>query len=267
MPEKRIFPLPDELKFKSDDESEKFEGGTFWKNFHRKIFNCKDFDELSQLIDETEILRICLQRKMKMGPQEQEDRIAKFLLPQDIEENLVPVKCKGDGNCMPRSLSHACFGTERRHREIRCRMIIDAVKNICHHTDNEKLYMGAISRLPSMEITNFYAFIMPGYDIVHPKEVNEASVLEVYKVEVIRIIKPKTWMSMWHFHWTSSATGLLIRVVYLMFNLCNRNYFNRYIYPLEKKNGDNNIEVTVMWSSTNDVNLTIDYFVPLMHRK
>ena len=53
-----------------------------------------------------------------MGPQDQEDRIAKFLLPQDIEENLVPVKCKGDGNCLPRPLSHACFRTEKRHREI-----------------------------------------------------------------------------------------------------------------------------------------------------
>ena len=50
---KRIFPLPDESNFKSDVEFEEFEGGIFWKSFHRKIFNCKDFDELSQLIDET----------------------------------------------------------------------------------------------------------------------------------------------------------------------------------------------------------------------
>ena len=118
-------------------------------------------------------------------------------------------------------------------------------------------YMGAISRLPSMEITNFYVFIMPAFDVIHPGEVNAASVLEIYKAEVIRIIKPKTWMNMWHFHWASSAIGLPIRVVYPMFNLHDRNYFNRYIYPLEKKDGDNNtIEVTVMWSSTNDVDPT-----------
>ena len=70
---KTIFPLPDELNFESDDESEEFEGGIFWKSFHRKIFNRKDFDELLQLIDETEILRICLQRKIKIGPPYQED--------------------------------------------------------------------------------------------------------------------------------------------------------------------------------------------------
>ena len=146
-------------------------------------------------------------------------------------------------------------------------MITDAVKNISHHTDNEKLLWVALSRLPSMEITNFYGFIMPGFDTVCPKEVNAALVLEIYKAEVIRIIKLKTWMSMWHFHWASNAIGLPIRVVYPMFNLCNRNYFNRYIYPLKKKDGNNNIEVTVMWSSTNDVNLTIHHFVPLMLRK
>ena len=67
--------------------------------------------------------------------------------------------------------------------------------------------------------------------------------------------------------YTSSAIGLPIRVVYLMFNLHDRNYFNRYIYPLEKKDGNNNIEVTVMWSSTNDVDLTIGHFVPPMLRK
>ena len=203
---------------------------------------------------------------MRMGPQDQEDGIATFLLPDDITENLVPVKCTGDGNCMPRSLSHDCFGRERRHREIRCRMIIDAVKNISSHTDNEKLYIGAISRLPSMDIRNFYAFITPGYDIIHPEEVNAATVMEIYKAEVMRIIKPKTWMSMWHLHWASSA--IPVRVVYPMFNLCDRNYFNRYIYPLKKKHGDNNnIEVSVMWSSSNDVDLTIDHFVPLMLRK
>ena len=70
---KTIFPLSDESNFKSDGESEESEGGIFWKSFHRKNFNCKDFDELSQFIDETEILRICIQRKIKIGSQDQDD--------------------------------------------------------------------------------------------------------------------------------------------------------------------------------------------------
>ena len=104
--------------------------------------------------------------------------------------------CKDDGNCLPRAISHLCFSTERRHREIRCRMAIDAVKNISDHLNNEKLYTSAINRLPNLDIRNFYAYIVPAYDIVQPEEINEDSLLPIYEEEVKRIIKPKKWMSM-----------------------------------------------------------------------
>ena len=35
---KTIFPLPDESNFESDDESEEFEGGIFWKKVPQKNF-------------------------------------------------------------------------------------------------------------------------------------------------------------------------------------------------------------------------------------
>ena len=76
VPGKRIFPLPDESNCKSDDESEEFEGGIFWKSFHRKNFNCKDFDELSRLMKQ--IPRICLQRKMKMGHKTRKIKLPNF---------------------------------------------------------------------------------------------------------------------------------------------------------------------------------------------
>ena len=172
--------------------------------------------------------------------------------------------CKGDGNCFPRAISHLCFGTKSRHREICCRMVIDAVKNISNHLNNEKLYTGAIDRLPNLDIRNFYAYIVPAYDIVHPDEINEDSILQIYQEEVKRIIQPKKWMSMWHVHWASNAVGIPIRMVYPMFNLWDRNYFNRFVYPLEKKNYSS--DLTIMWTSTNDVDLNIDHFVPLMLR-
>ena len=71
-------------------------------------------------------------------------------------------------------------------------------------------------------------------------------------------------MSMWHIHWASNTVRIPIRVVYLMFNLQDRNYFNQFVYPLEKKNYSN--DLTIMWISTNDVDLNIDHFVPLMLR-
>ena len=140
-------------------------------------------------------------------------------------------------------------------------MVIDAVKNISNHLNNEKLYTGAINRLPNMDIRNFYAYIVPLYNIVQPEEINEDTLLQIYQ-EVKRLIKPKKWMSMWHIHWASNAVRIPIRLVYPMFNLQDRNYFNRLVYPLEKKNYSN--DLTIMWTSTNDVHLNIDHFVPLM---
>ena len=263
--EDKIIAVPELMEevTKSDDNSEELEGGIFWKEFQRKMLRCKTFAEIVQTVDSMKIPDIALQRKTTMQPHDRQDEISQFLLPQDVDKNLVPVMCEGDGNCFPRAISHLCFGTKCRHREICCRMVIDAVKNISNHLNNEKLHTGAIDRLPNLDIRNFYAYIVPAYDIVQPDEINEDSLLQIYQ-EVKRIIQPKKWMSMWHIHWASNAVGIPIRMVYSMFYLQDRNYFNRFVYPLEKKNHSS--DLTIMWTSTNDVDLNIDHFVPLMLR-
>ena len=145
----------------SDDNSEELEGGIFWKELQTKMLRCKNFAKIAEIVDNTKLPDISLQRKTTMQPHDRKDRISQFLLPEDVDENLVPVMCKDDGNCLLRAISHLCFGTECRHREIRCRMAIDAVKNISDHLNNEKLYTGAINRLPNLDIMNFYAYIVP----------------------------------------------------------------------------------------------------------
>ena len=125
--EDKIILVPELMEevMKSDDNSEELEGGIFWKEFQRKMLRCKNFAEIVQIVDSTKIPDISLQRKTTMQPHDRQDQISQFLLPQDVDENLVPVMCKGDGNCFPRAISNLCFGTECRHREICCRMVID----------------------------------------------------------------------------------------------------------------------------------------------
>ena len=154
---------------KSDDNSEELKEGIFWKQFQRKMLRCKNFAEIVQIVDSMKIPDISLQRKTTMQPHDRQDQISQFLLPQDVDKNLVPVMCQGDGNCFPRAISPLCFSTKCRHREILCRMVIDAVKNISNHLNNEKLYTGTIDRLPNLDIMNFYAYIVPAYDIVHSR--------------------------------------------------------------------------------------------------
>ena len=75
----------------SDDNSEKLEGGIFWKEFQRKMLRCQNFADIAEIVDSTKIPDICLQRKTTMQPHDRKDRISQFLLPQDVDENLVPV--------------------------------------------------------------------------------------------------------------------------------------------------------------------------------
>ena len=78
---------------KSDDNSEELEGGIFWKEFQRKMLRCKNFTEIVQIVDSTKIPDIS---KTTMQPHDRQDQILQFQLPQDVDENLVPVMYKGD---------------------------------------------------------------------------------------------------------------------------------------------------------------------------
>ena len=167
----------------SDDNLKEL-GGIFWKEFQRKMLRCQNFADIAEIVDSIKIPDISLQRKTTMQPHDRKDRISQFMLPQDVDENLVQVMYKGDGNCLPRAISHLCFGTKDRYREIHCRMVIDAVKNISNHLNNEKLYTGSINRLSNMDIRNFYAYIVPAYDIVQSEEINEDTLLQIYQEEV-----------------------------------------------------------------------------------
>ena len=44
---------------KSDDNSEKLEGGIFLKEFQRKMLRCKNFAEIVQIVDSMKIPNIC----------------------------------------------------------------------------------------------------------------------------------------------------------------------------------------------------------------
>ena len=101
--EDEIIAVPEIMEevMKSDDDSEELKGGIFWKEFQRKMLRCKNFAEIVQIVDSMKIPDISLQRKTTMQPHDRQDEISQFLLPQGVNENLVPVMCKGDGNCFP----------------------------------------------------------------------------------------------------------------------------------------------------------------------
>ena len=56
---------------------------------------------------------------------------------------VLPVYTTIDGNCFPRSKSHALFGYENCHLEIRLQILIEGVKNKSQYLDDDFLKNGA----------------------------------------------------------------------------------------------------------------------------
>lgn len=54
-------------------------------------------------------------------------------LPEEFR-NMLPVRITGDGNCLPRSISVACFGHENFHEEIRARIVVEMCTNVSTYT-------------------------------------------------------------------------------------------------------------------------------------
>ena len=59
------------------------------------------------------------------------DKVAQALMPDGFGCGvLYPVLIKSDGNCVPRALSLAVFGTEDSHLEVRCRIVLELAEHV-----------------------------------------------------------------------------------------------------------------------------------------
>jgi len=57
------------------------------------------------------------------------------LKPFSVPKHLCPLLTGSDGNCLPRALKRLVFRTEEHHTEVRCRIVIELVRNIDCYTD------------------------------------------------------------------------------------------------------------------------------------
>ena len=68
-----------------------------------------------------------------------------------------------DGNCLYRSVAYLAFGDEERHKEVRVRVTIKAVKNKHLHIDGEYLYRGSLGRNLKVGIMELFCMQSPVY--------------------------------------------------------------------------------------------------------
>ena len=133
-----------------------------------------------------------MKRKRFLSSSDKKCEIAEEFFPKDGQCDCVPVHTIGDGSCFPRALSHAVFGTQEHHRELRIRLIYEAVTNSSLYLNSNYLRLGT-----SIQDNAAGAFALyTGDETITTVRMTRAQIFNVYKNDVMRISNPvATWES------------------------------------------------------------------------
>ena len=215
-----------------------------WNALMNKIAAVESYEAVSKIICENPIPNLKMNRKSCLSSADEICRVALHFLPKDGPKDFVPVKTIGDGSCFPRALSHAVFGTQARHREMRIRLIYEAVTNSNRYLNSTYLRLGtSLSDNAACQ----YALYTGHEEITHTK-LTRAEVLHFYKEDVMRISEPSGYMGIWQFHQAAEITKIPIGSVHPRIQRKRiRRDFNRIILP-ENPSFHNKTPIYIMWS-------------------
>ncbi|XP_052073589.1 uncharacterized protein LOC127711546 isoform X2 [Mytilus californianus] len=196
------------------------------------------------------------------------DLIPKDALHPDFTSWL-PVQVIGDGNCLPRSASVACFGTETDHQEIRARIVIEMCLHVEKYTSNEYLNRGI--DLPKKEAENLRkSYTMFSEQYTAGDKITNAVINRVYQAEALEAVKSGNFMGIWQLFALSSCLNSVIDSIYPKMGYClPKLTLHREILPRANiVQMDNQAKFVVMWSSTRTdmtrENWIPNHFVPLI---
>ena len=104
----------------------------YFSNLQSKMQTCKSYHELEMVVSASQASDYPLPDELPQTIVDVSgsiDMTALNLRPGTVSPDLYPVLTGGDGNCLPRAISLLLFGSESFHVEIRCRPVIELVKN------------------------------------------------------------------------------------------------------------------------------------------
>ena len=119
--------------------------------------------------------------------------VPKDVLPPDFSSWL-SVQVLGDGNCLPRSASVACFGSETDHHEIRVGIVIEMCLHVDKYTDND--YLNREIDLPINEADNLlktYTTFSEQYTV--GDKLTNAVINRVFQAEALEVVKSGHFIS------------------------------------------------------------------------
>lgn len=178
----------------------------------------------------------------------------------------LPVIVEGDGNCLPRSASVACFGTETAHEEIRTRIGIEMALHKEQYINNDYINRGI--DLPRKEAANLLkTYTMFSYQYHAGDGITTEVSSRIFEAEALSVVQSNTFMGIWQLFALSSSINANVQSIYPQ--LCDhlpQITLHRKIIP----RGDQTVldSCVIMWSSTRhdmlNRNWIPNHFVPII---
>ena len=178
-----------------------------WKKMLDKLHKAHSYDKIVRLVHDNVLPPIELNKKYQQSSDDKTDPIAMHFFPNDHPPNVVPTHTLEDGNCFPRAVSNALFGTQNRHVEIRVWLVFEAVLNEQLYLSNEYLSLGVEGRLParpnlkapSTTVVSKYC-LYSGDDYVIGSRMSVEEMQDVYRHDIVKIGRKGGFMGIWQFH-------------------------------------------------------------------
>ncbi|GFN90054.1 Cc8l18.2-like protein [Plakobranchus ocellatus] len=191
------------------------------------------------------------------------DQLALKVRPLRIPPDWLPLSTIADGNCMPRSLCLAFMGSDRRHKEMRCRIAVELAINDRYYQNGSNLCKHSDGDMPESQIIDVVTKLS---DSITSSDENNINVKLTFESEVMKTVTPNTYMGMWQLFAAANVMKVNIVSVYPSLGWSVfQNLHNRVIRP---RCGKASGYISVLWSSLredmSDRNWVANHIVPLI---
>ena len=181
-------------------------------------------------------------------------------------KGLCPIIIDGDGNCLPKSLSHCYSGSDSMHLEIRARIVVHGLANKEYYTCQEYLSRGATN---AREGKIPYTYVEYSDYYVNGQRITNNTLDYIYTRELHDCAKVGSYMGLWQLAQASTVLNIPIQSVFPDgTDQIMRQDFNRYFFPATSTNcnASESDKLVIMWTST-QLNCTPNHFIPLIKKK
>ena len=236
-----------------------------WANFNARLQSCKTFRALCKEIQGINSMPLVLSDDYRdfYTDTDRIDEVAVSNLPNDLPKefkDFLPVCTEADGNCFFRTLSRLVYGSECRHIEMRCRIVVDLVTNFEKYASHEYLMRGACHNYSKS--SNFHIGSL--YSIYSGVQDDNGSVTSALEQHIMKIRKNKQYASVWEFHAAANVLNAQIYGVFpTKYRLNSRVDHNRVFLP---KNSTVIRKLAIAWTSLVPGHRDYSHIVPLVQK-